>query len=126
MVNALGKLERQVIHHLLLGKNDILAVLRAQFEAATVKSKEYSGAGFFIYFEIPKEAPRLSSAYSFEINDVAARIAGLQNGAGFTLFIKNGIINMLEGYVFGEELWPKSVGDYELYHTNKGKRTLPF
>lgn len=126
MVKALDKLEMQVIKHLLAGENDKLTVLRAQSEVAIIKSKEYSGAGFYIHFEIPEEAPKLKSDYSFEIDDVAAHIAGLQNGAGFTLFIKNGVINMLEGYTFGEELWPKSVEDYELYYTNKGKRNLPF
>lgn len=126
MAKTLGKLEVQVMNHLLSGENEILAVLRVQFGAAIVKSKEYSGAGFFVYFEIREEAPRLASDYSFEIDDVAAHVTGLKNGVGFTLFIKNGVINMLEGYTFGEELWPKSIENYELYYTNKEKRNLQF
>jgi hypothetical protein len=126
MDKELSALEKDVMLRLLDGENETLSALRKQFGAAEVKSKEYSGAGFFIYFVIPNAAPRLSREQSFNIGDVAARIDGLQNGAGFILFIKNGVITMLEGYTFGEEIWPKSVEHYELYYTNNGKRSLPF
>ncbi len=126
MDKELSVLEKDVMLHLLTGENETLSVLRKQFAAAVVKSKEYSGAGFFIYFTIPQDAPLLSSEQSFNIGDVAARIDSLKNGAGFILFIKNGVITRLEGYTFGEEIWPRSVEHYELYYTSNGKRSLPF
>ncbi|HUJ17090.1 MAG TPA: hypothetical protein VL197_03770 [Nitrospirota bacterium] len=126
MDKEMSSLEKDVMLHLLAGKNNTLSVLRQQYLSAVVKSKEYTGAGFFIYFTIPKDAPKLSSEQSFDIGDVAARIDGLQNGAGFILYINKGTIRMLEGYTFGEEIWPKSVEHYELYYTTNGKRNLPF
>jgi hypothetical protein len=38
--------------------------------------------------------------------DVVAEVEGVENGAGFLLFIEDGRMTMLEGYMFGEP-WPE-------------------
>lgn len=126
MADRFEMLAMEAMHHLLSGNSDILAILRAQFDTALISSIDYSGVGVYVSFKIAENAPKLSNGLSFEINDVAAHIDGIQNGVGFTLFIKDGVISMLEGYTFGEELWPKTIDDFEVYYLNKGKRNLPF
>jgi hypothetical protein len=36
----------------------------------------------------------------FKLNNVYAEIDGLQYGAGFLLYIKDGMLDMLEGYCY--------------------------
>jgi hypothetical protein len=56
------KFETELMGKLLEGDGDNLEILRRQYEAATVKTREFSGAGFFTTFygtrEKHKIAPR--------------------------------------------------------------------
>jgi|HubBroStandDraft_3_1064219.scaffolds.fasta_scaffold554387_1 hypothetical protein len=42
---------------------------------------------------------------SFTLGDVNGTAANLKHGLGFVLFVKAGILGMLEGYTYDEE-WP--------------------
>jgi len=110
---VLSSFEQAVMDKLLAGDHPILVVLRRQAEVASLEKREETGVGFFCYFAVPSEFPRVAEPEDFRISDVEAEMEGLGEGAGFTLLIEEGRLVMLEGFSYTEP-WPKSVGAYEL------------
>jgi len=47
-----------------------------------------------------------------------ADIEGLAHGAGFTLFLRDGVIDMLEGFSY-DEPWPKEVARFQVRRSGK-------
>jgi|TARA_B110000503_G_scaffold78261_1_gene120323 hypothetical protein len=123
-MNNLTKLEKKVLEMLLDGDDAVLASLRAQLDLATVEGREVSGAGFFTNLLVPQtcETSTINSSSKFKIGDVHANIEGLDFGAGFLLYVENGVIKMLEAYSY-DEPWPVTTDSFELCYVN-GKRDL--
>lgn len=115
--------ERAVMKKLLEGEEEILDILRKQYELAQVKKRDFSGAGFFTSFQIPKNAPKLDSNKSFQIGDLIAEMQGVNEGVSFVLFIKDGLIDFLEGYSYDEK-WPETIGEYQLSYISGPKRNF--
>jgi hypothetical protein len=73
------------------------ATLNAQVAAATVRSRENTGAGFYTRFDVvraslaPLVGERMRSAGW-------AKIDGLENPMGFVLWLKDGYVDCLEGF----------------------------
>jgi hypothetical protein len=114
---------RAVLDKLLAGDHPVLKALRGQADGARLSSRELTGAGFFCVFEV-FGPPLPTSHRNFEIGDVNARIEGLSHGAGFVLFVRDGRLNMLEGYSY-EEPWPEQVCNFDLTYQND-RRSLKF
>jgi hypothetical protein len=118
------KLERAVLEKLLSGDDPLLSRLRSQAERATVSSREMTGAGFVVSFEIPADAPILDGKPSFHFGDVSATIDGLAQGAGFVLFVKKGRIDALEGYTYDED-WPEHIERFKLEFEREPRPMIP-
>jgi hypothetical protein len=97
-------LERQVIQHILQGDHPSLSQLRAQWQLATLKNREFSGSGFFTNVAVPADARSLGQSVNFEIRDVNGDISGVF--CGFLLFIRGGVIDFLECHVWGDKSFP--------------------
>jgi hypothetical protein len=121
MEDNIDKLEQQVLQMLLEGDDPALAILRIQFGLAKRKPREMSGVGFFTYLDVPEDAPRLTNNASLRFGDVSAEIDGLEHGAGFVLFVDDGVLTTLEAYTY-DEPWPPLVTGYELSYMNKPYR----
>lgn len=120
----LNEFEREVLTKLLAGDHPVLDVLRAQAQAACLASREYTGAGFFLSFDVPPDAPLLATK-DFQFGDVNAFVDGLQYGAGFVLFIRGGRLDTLEGYSY-EEHWPKEIHEFKLSYQHEPRQlSLP-
>jgi hypothetical protein len=114
------QLERKVMEMLLAGDDPTLNVLREQYRVADVTKRELTGVGFFLNFAVPPGAARLAGSGSLHLGDVAAQMEGLQHGAGFILFVREGAIDFLEGFSY-DEPWPPSVEGFRLsYVTVQG------
>ena len=107
-------LEQEVLEMLLAGNNAQLEVLRYQLTKAHISNREFTGVGFITNFDVPSKAARLSKRERRTIRDVSASIQGIAQGAGFVLFVDDGVLNCLEGFAYGEELWPDKVERFEL------------
>jgi hypothetical protein len=114
--DSFSDLERAVVAMLLAGDGHTLKVLRDQFAVSRILKRDVTGVGFFTYFDVPADVPRVPAADSAQIDDVAATIEGLQHGAGFVLFLRNGALYMLEGYTF-DEPWPSDLGAFSLRYS---------
>lgn len=115
----LSDFECAVIAKLLAGDHPVLIRLREQAEMARVRSREMTGHGFYVYFELPLDVePLPGSGADFEIGDVVAIIEGLKHDAGFQLFVRRGLLDFLDGYAFVGS-WPGKVGRYELRYVRE-------
>ncbi len=114
----LEQLQMQVLQMILEGDEPTLDTLRNQLQQTKRIRREMSGTGFFTYFDLPKDAQRLSENATLRFGDVIAKIEGLQHGAGFVLFVDEGLLTMLEGYSYDEE-WPSLISSYSLSYMNK-------
>ena len=117
-------LENGVMNAMLDGPDEVLAVLRDQFEAANLKDREITGTGACTRFSIPKEAKKLPPPDTFTIEDVDAEIPGLENGAGFELFVVDGVMDRLEAFCYDEK-WPESIKQFKLFYHGGEQRNFP-
>ena len=110
---------------LLAGDLPALEILRAQAENAVVVKREWTGVGSFTDFAVPNTALALPQKESTHIGDVSADIEELKPGAGFVLFVREGLIQMLEGYSY-DEPWLAEPTTFRLSYvtdTGRGLRT---
>jgi hypothetical protein len=105
---TLTELEKQVIDALLRGGDTTMGILRQQAEHAEVSSREMTGVGFFTEFVVPALLPRVPGLPSFRLGHVNGTAANVKHGLGFVLFVKDGTLQMLEGYTY-DEPWPKTI-----------------
>jgi len=102
-------LEDQVLQDMLIGNDERLAVLRDQLKRSTVKERDMTGVGFFLYIKVPVDVPRLANLPNLLIDKgLKAEIEGLDYGAGFVLWVTDGALDQLEGYCCAET-WPKQI-----------------
>jgi hypothetical protein len=116
---SLSDFERAVLDKLLAGDHPTLATLRQQARDARVARRKNTGAGFFCDFRVEVEDPVVPA--NFHIGDVLADVDGLAHGAGVMLFIRNGRLNMLEGYTY-DEPWPEEIRDFSLRYSDPDRK----
>jgi hypothetical protein len=92
---TLNSLEKAVLQVIRATRPEVAPALDAQLEDIVVSSRENTNAGFFttmkpLHTKMLIQQPRV-------IGNVFARIEGMQNPMTFTLFIKDGVIDTLEG-----------------------------
>ena len=123
-MQSMDELESAVVEMLLKGGHPALVALQEQARHATVRKREYSGVGFFTEFDIPPSIPAAPVVTPrATVADVEATIDGLRNGAGFTLFVRDGYLEMLEGYTY-DEPWPTNTSRVALTYATPGTRAL--
>jgi len=122
MPSDLEPLEAAVLEMLLAGEHPVLAALRAQLAGATVKSRDFSGVGFFTEFALgPHAVP--TPVRSLRFGDVVATVTGLKYGAGFLIFVDDGLLGTLEGYSFREP-WPEKITEFSVMYMEPGRPKL--
>ena len=110
----LTALEQAVIDMLLDKPGEPFEAIRQQLSHATIAERRFTGVGFFTDFAIPHNAPVRRDLPDMTIGDVGAELPGLQHGVGFLLFIRSGVVSMLEGYTY-DESWPASTDEFTLH-----------
>ena len=99
--HRLTPLERAILEAICERNPSDRAALEAQFAAATVRSRENTGVGFFTHFAVERSSvPAIGGANPR--GGPETKIDGLRNGMGFVLFLDEGYANFLEGYTYGE------------------------
>jgi hypothetical protein len=122
-VEKLTTFERDVLEKALCGDHSELAALREQLVVAGVSERTMTGVGFFTTLIIPAGHPLTPRRLSLDITDVTAEVDGVQNGAGFVLFVKDGLLDCLEGFTY-DEPWPDYVVRYSLNYRSEIRERL--
>ena len=112
-MTILNVLEQHVLAKLLEGQHRTLLILRSQLEKLAVRDRQMTGVGFYTTFAVQSGILPVGNNLSFSLSNVYAEVPELRNGLGFTLFVKDGLIDMLEGYTY-EEPWPPNLGKFKL------------
>jgi hypothetical protein len=123
-MKGLTDFEEAVLTMLLAGDDPTLKILQAQAEAGELVCRDSTGAGFFLSFRIPANAPTLAVG-DFHFGDVEAEIEGMRHGAGFVIFVREGRLATLEGYSYGEP-WSKNIRKFRLWYQRDPRQlTIP-
>ncbi|HEY7395431.1 MAG TPA: hypothetical protein VH559_11340 [Gemmatimonadaceae bacterium] len=106
------ELEQQVMRRIIAWQTVVCPDIERQWSVSSFGTRELSGTGFFSHFVVPNDAPLIAPP-SFEISVDALLQSG--EGAGFTLFVRNGRLDWLEGYTYGDTPWPDrpAIGEWE-------------
>lgn len=120
-VMGMTALEADVMQKVMEAHPDYRDLIQAQLELATISSRRKTWFGFFLNFAVSPTT--LFEPPDFELNDVYGDIEGLEHGAGFLLFIRNGKLAFLEGHSHDED-WPGHVGDYEVFVRSPARGVL--
>jgi len=113
-------LESQVLELLLAGEDPVLNVLRQQFHSSRVESRQYTGAGYYLKFNVSRNTPGLRDisnvkpSFCFGDVDVEFTTGSYQQMVGFLIWVKNGYLDQLEVYTYGDEKWSDRFDDFRL------------
>lgn len=122
MTQSLFPIERAVVEKILTGDYPTLLQLRHQLEVCTVATREFTGVGFYTTFEVPETAPR-TAGLDVTFGDVVGDLPGVSGGVGFLLYVKDGLLDTLEGYTY-DERWPLEIGAFSLRYVKGDVRDL--
>ena len=78
------------------------SAILAQFDAASVVSRENSGGGFFVDLKVDR-AKAEPVVVASPIGYVFARISGFKHPMEFLVFVKDSYATLLEGYCQGDD-----------------------
>lgn len=114
MAAELTALERAVIASLLSPEHPVTEALRYQADHCRIASREFTAVGFYTALEVPQDAPPAPVAPGrLNLGDVTAVIDGLDHGAGFVLWIEDGVLQVLEGFSY-DEPWPQEIRGFDV------------
>jgi hypothetical protein len=98
-------LTSRLMELLLSGDDPSAQVLRDQYALASIAGMTLTGGGFVVDFAIPPSAPRVSLRTMIG-GAAIIEMEGVEHGAGCVLFVREGVLQMLEGYAYADE-WPE-------------------
>lgn len=109
----ISNLERDVLEEIFRNYPELSNMLKKQIAASSIE-REFTEVGFFLNFKVQDlNIIRLPNNISTTLGNINASIEGLEYGAGFVLFLKEGVIDTLEGFSYGEK-WPVKVENYKI------------
>lgn len=106
-------LDNEIMQKILLENKLYHEILINQFKCYKLIKREFTGCGYYSTFEIIDKTLKIDEE-NFNIGNVLVKVAGMDNGIGFILYIADGFINTLECYTFGVEEFPKNIELYEI------------
>ncbi|UNK42122.1 hypothetical protein MNO14_14415 [Luteimonas sp. S4-F44] len=118
-IEDIPMIEQEAIRMLLEGSGDLQCALRRQFESILAVQRTQSPAGVYVVFELNGCVEGLEGKPSFHLGDVFARSKNCEE-IGFIIFIREGVLEYLEGYCYGD-VYPHYSGcDYSIYRQSPG------
>ncbi|MDQ3280961.1 MAG: hypothetical protein M3Q69_06080 [Acidobacteriota bacterium] len=96
---TLEEFEAAVMTGLLAGDDPMLAALRVQYAAATVRDRERTSAGFVTRFEVPASAAPIDRKL-LHLDDLQVELEGASTPADTSVHVHNGRLRSLECFVY--------------------------
>ncbi len=116
-MSELTSIEQAVLHAFLEGSHPGLLALRDQLPGLAVVRRIATPTTFSTVLRTQRDAPRAPiAARRVVLDDLQADVPGLAGGAGFALFVEDGLLARLEGSTFGGEAWPRDLQGFTLHH----------
>lgn len=105
--NDIEALVGLIVPRLLQGDDAALGVLRDHYAGATIREVRLTRVGAFVEFDVPDDLPRVVPE-SITGGSAFLEIVGLAYGAGCVVFVREGRLDCLELFAYGES-WPDHV-----------------
>jgi hypothetical protein len=113
--DRLTPFEQEVITTILRPEHPVMSALRAQLAVCRVADREFTGHGFYTSLVVPSDvAPARVTRDRLHLGEVGATLDGLDNGAGFVLWIEHGVLDCLEGFAY-DQPWPERIENYAVF-----------
>ena len=120
MISAsFNELERAILEH--IAKDYSIDSLTRQIHSATLKERNHTGHGFYIYFRVSKVLPRIEAGDIGEekvIHGPFINSKGVDIGGGCLIFLQDGYIDCLEMYAYGDR-FNEHISEFELSGSHK-------
>src|SRR5688572_15236717 len=84
---------------LLAGDDPLLATLRQQYAAATVRDREKTTTGFVTRFEVPSSVPAIERKL-LHLDDLQIELEGARTPADTSVHVHNGRLRSLECFLY--------------------------
>lgn len=126
IIDTLPCVERDALVLLISGSDATCRALRSQVEYVTDIKRTETGSGVYVVFRLNHEVKPLQDGGTFQLSGVFA-VSDKCGEIGFLLYIKDGLIDCLEGYVY-ENTYPNYLDcDFKLEseyegHTERSQR----
>jgi hypothetical protein len=91
--------ESQVMRALLAGDDPLLAALRAQYAASSVRDREITATGFVTRFDVPASAAPIERKL-LHLDDLQVQFTGVTTPADTSVHVHNGRLRSLECFVY--------------------------
>ena len=101
------ELERIVIELFLSYGDEVSEQLLEQSKELKVKKRDYTGVGFFTYFDSPQNTKNNNINKTYR--DLSIDFVDSKGTMNFALYIQDGEIDCLEGIAFGDDWWPEDI-----------------
>lgn len=98
-MSSLEDFEKQVMAALLAGDDPLLAALRRQYAAATVRDREINSTGFVTRFDVPATIPHIARKL-LHLDDLQIELDGAKTPVDTALNVHNGHLRSLECFVY--------------------------
>ncbi|HYK09669.1 MAG TPA: hypothetical protein VEV39_02595 [Gemmatimonadales bacterium] len=112
---TLTPLERSALDLLVGGEDPDLARLREQVDSVTVTRRDLTGVGFYTHFSLPLGASPAAGITKAPIADVYGEVEGLPQPVGFSLWVKDGLLDCLECWIHDRK-WPDDAELKRVYY----------
>ncbi|HEX6083418.1 MAG TPA: hypothetical protein VF266_02770 [Thermoanaerobaculia bacterium] len=91
--------EKHVMAGLLAGDDPLLAALRRQYAAATVRAREQTATGFITRYDVPDSVPAVERKL-LHLDDLQVELAGAKSPADTSVHVFNGRLKSLECFLY--------------------------
>jgi len=105
-MEPLSETETQIMRSMLKKAYGPRGPFLDQLAVAVVLGREFTGVGVFVDLRIPDGVAAADQVNTELSQDYRTRFDTPADLVGFTLFIRKGYLDFLEGYTFGEVKWP--------------------
>lgn len=96
---TIEEFERAIMAGLLAGDDPLLATLREQYAAASVRGREMTSTGFVTRFDVPSSVPAIDRKL-LHLDDLQVEIEGARTPADTSVHVHNGRLRSLECFVY--------------------------
>jgi hypothetical protein len=114
-------IEKAVIQRFLQDADVALLVRNVNLEEVEVADRSFSGMGFLTEFVPSKAVKVMADGVSIRWGKVDANLNAMQTEAGFIVYVDDGVLNAVEGFIYGGGSWPESIDAIELYDFRPGE-----
>ena len=118
LIIVFEKFESAMMEKFIETNESIKEVLKKQYEGAVVLNREFTGKGFFTHFSVLEDIEKIPND-ELDMKNTGVWVNG--KNADFILFIRNGLITSLEGYMLLDDTWPDVITSYGFYDSTTGK-----